>query len=81
MCILAPESTTNSLSSGFMVDAVGIIHFPVGEHNVALSISLSLVTISGKIPCLAAGASLLSFSLFLRSVLKFHSVDFSRILA
>ena len=35
------------------------------------------VNISGKIPCLAAGASLLSFSLFLRYVLKFHSVGTS----
>ena len=42
MCILAPESTTNSLSSSSFVDAAGIIHFSVGEFSVALSFSLSL---------------------------------------
>ena len=31
ICILAPESTTNSLSSGFKVDAASIIHSLVGE--------------------------------------------------
>ena len=36
-----------------------------------------LVNLSGKIPCLAVRASLLSFSLFLRSVLKFYSVGTS----
>ena len=30
-----------------------------------------------KVPCLATGTSLLSFSLFLRSVLEFHSVETS----
>ena len=31
MCMLAPESTTNSLSSGLIVDAAGIIHSSQGE--------------------------------------------------
>ena len=35
MCIDAPESTTNSLSSGFNVDA-GRQVFSEGEKNVAL---------------------------------------------
>ena len=37
MCTLALESTTNSLSSWFLVDAAGIIHSSSGEQNVALS--------------------------------------------
>ena len=40
--ILAPESTTNSLSSGSFVDAAGSTHSPTGKWNVALSFSLSL---------------------------------------
>ena len=55
-----------------LVDVAGIIHSSVGEKNVALS--FWHVNMSGKIPCFAADASLLSFSLFFRSVLKFHSV-------
>ena len=42
MCMLAPESTTNCLSSGFIVDGAGKLHSVVGEKNVALSVSLSL---------------------------------------
>ena len=38
MCIDAPESTTNSRSSGLRVDA-GRHLFPEGEKNVALSCS------------------------------------------
>ena len=34
--ILAPESTTNSLSSGSFFDAAGITHFSAGEQNVEL---------------------------------------------
>ena len=41
-CMLAPESTTNSLSSGFIVDAAGKLNSSVGEKNVALSFSLTL---------------------------------------
>ena len=37
ICMLAPESTTNTLSSGFIVDAAGKIHSSEGEWNVALS--------------------------------------------
>ena len=36
-----------------------------------------LVHVFGKVPCLASGASLLSFSLFVGPVLKFHSVGTS----
>ena len=43
MCIDAPESTTNSLSSGFNVDA-GKHLFSGDEKNVALSCSFNLNT-------------------------------------
>ena len=43
MCILAPESTTNSLSSGSLAEALGRTHFSAGEKNVALSFALSLL--------------------------------------
>ena len=43
MCIDAPESTTNSLSSGFIKDGAGT-HHSVGEKKVALSFSLSFET-------------------------------------
>ena len=36
MCMLAPESSTNSLSSRFIVDAAGKLHSSVGEKNVVL---------------------------------------------
>ena len=42
ICILAPESTTNSLSSGSLAEALGSTHSSVGEKNVALSFALSL---------------------------------------
>ena len=43
MCIDAPESTTNSLSSGFNVDA-GRHLFSKGEKNAALCCSFNLNT-------------------------------------
>ena len=43
ICIDAPESTTNSLSSGLRVDA-GRHLFAEGEENVALSRSLNFNT-------------------------------------
>ena len=41
MCMFAPESTTDSLSSGFIVDGAGGHHSLVGCKKVALSVSLS----------------------------------------
>ena len=60
-----------------MVDAASIIHLSVGEQNVAFVLFFELINTFGKIPCLAAAASLLSFSFLLRSVLKFHNVSTS----
>ena len=42
ICILAPESTTNYLSSGSFVDAAGSTHSSAEKWNAALSFSLSL---------------------------------------
>ena len=41
MCIDAPESTTNSLSSGLIVDGEGRHQFSEGEKNVVLYFSFS----------------------------------------
>ena len=41
MCIDAPESTTNSLSSGLIVDGEGRHQFSEGEKNVVLCFSFS----------------------------------------
>ena len=72
-CILAPESTTNYLSSGSFVDAARSTHSSAGKWNAALSHSLRCKCF-GKVPSLASGTSLLSFSLLMGPVLKFHSV-------
>ena len=42
ICKLAPESTSNSLSSGSFVDAAGSTHSSAGKQNVASSFCLSL---------------------------------------
>ena len=88
ICILALEYTTNSLSS--FVHPAGSTHSSAGREECFFE--LVNVYVSGKVPCRASGASLLSFSLFLGPILKFHSVGtscvfpsdgpfFSRILA
>ena len=58
----------------FFVDTVGKLHSSEGEKNVALPSFLSLKMFFGKVPSLAAGASLLSCSLSWRCVLEFHGV-------
>ena len=73
ICILAPESTTNSLSSGTFVECP----FFRGRVECSLVLFFELVSVFGKVPCLALGASQLYCSLFLRSVLKLHSVGTS----
>ena len=56
LCIDAPESTTNSLSSGLRVDA-GRHQFSEGEKNVALSCSFNFNTLlaslhaASRAPC------------------------------
>ena len=45
-----------------------------GRVECYLVFLLELVYVFGKVPCLASGTSLLSFSLFMGPVLKFHSV-------
>ena len=73
MCMLAPEYTTNSLSSGFIVDGAGKLHSLVGEKKAALSVSLSFKILLAISPRVSAHIAL-SFNLLLRSVLKFHGV-------
>ena len=50
-----------------------------GRIECSFVVFFELVNVFGKIPCLASGASLLSFSLFIGPVLKFHSVGTSLI--
>ena len=71
--MLAPESTTNSFSSGFIVDGNGKLHSLAGEKEVALSVSSRLKDVLGQSPRVSAAASLLSFSLLLKPILKFQS--------
>ena len=73
MCIDAPESTTNSRSSGFNVDASRHL-FSEGEKNVALLAPLFLYTF-GQLPRCFAGTLLLPLCLLLRPILKFWSVE------
>ena len=72
MCIDAPESTTNSLSSGLRVDA-GRHLFSEGEKNVALSCSFNFNTLSASFHA-ASRAPCSCHSLFLRTILKFWIV-------
>ena len=73
ICIDAPESTTNSLSSGFNVDA-GRHLFSGGEKNVALSGSFNFNTLlasfhaASRAPCSCHSVS--SYE----TILKFRSV-------
>ena len=77
ICILGPESTTNYLSSGSFVDAAGRTHSSAGKLNAACLFFFELVNVFGKSPRVHAGASLLSFSLFMGPVLKFRSIGTS----
>ena len=73
MCIDAPESTTNSLSSGFRVNGAGR-HFSEGEKNVVLFFSFNFYDIFGQPPRCFTGTSLWPFCLFLKPILKFWSI-------
>ena len=74
MCIDAPESTTNSLSSGLRFDGAGKHQFSEGEKNAALFFSFNFRIFFGQSPRCFTGTSLLSFCLFLRRILKFWSI-------
>ena len=74
MCIDAPESTTNSLSSSFNVDA-GRHLFSGDEKNVAFFMLLQFEHIFGQLPRCFAGTLLLPLCLFLWCpILKFWSI-------
>ena len=68
----APESTTNSRSSGLRVDA-GRHLFSEGEKKVALSCSFNFNTLVQPPRC-SAGTLLLPLCLFPRLILKFSTV-------
>ena len=70
MCIDAPESTTNSLSSGLRVDGAGRHQFWEGEKNAVLCFSFQISDIFGQPPRSFTSTSLLPFRLFLRPILK-----------
>ena len=76
ICILAPKSTTYSLSSGSFVDVTGVPILPRASR-MQLGLSLWACKCFGKVPSLAPGTSLLSFNLFMGPALKFHSVGTS----
>ena len=50
MCIDAPESTTNSLSSGLGFDGAGRHHFSEGEKNVVSCFSFNFRIFFGQPP-------------------------------
>ena len=74
MCIDAPESTTNSLSSRLTVGGEGRHQFSEGEKNVVFLFLLQFQETSCHFPCCFTGISLLPFCLFLRPILKFWSI-------
>ena len=76
--ILAPESTTNSLSSGSFAEALGRTHFSCKREECSLVFLFEFVHVFGKVPCHASGTSLFSFSLFMGLVFKFRSVETSQ---
>ena len=59
LCIDAPESTTNSRSSGLMVDGAGRHLFSEGEKKVALFFSFHFSNTFGQPPRCFTGTSLL----------------------
>ena len=74
ICMVAPESTTNSVSSGFYCGC-GRQNPLIGRRiECGFVLLFELVHMFGKSPRVSAGASLLSLSLSWRSVLKFHGV-------
>ena len=77
MCILAPESTTNSPSYGSFCFHNREDPFFRQRVECSLFVRLELVFVFGKVPCLASGTSLLSLSLFMGPVLKFHCLGTS----
>ena len=68
ICIDAPESTTNSRSSNFRIDA-GRHLFSEGEKNVALRCSINLKHIFGQLPRCFAGTLLATLSLLVNDPL------------
>ena len=74
MCIDAPESTTNSRSSGLGFDGAGRHLFSEGEKNAVLSFSFNFLNTFGQPSRCFTGTLLLPFRLLLRPILKFWSI-------
>ena len=55
ICMLAPESTTDALSSGFIVDVAGKIHSSVGEQN-AVFLFFELIESRAHRSCLSVSS-------------------------
>ena len=78
ICILAPESTTNSLFLHLLFCwRIRECPFLRGKEECSPVFFFELVYVFGKVPCLVLGTSLLSFSLFVGPILEFHSVGTS----
>ena len=73
MCIDAPVSTTNSLSSNNFEVSARIALASTGEKNVVLSAFFELVEISRQVPCCFADASLLIQGFLLWPLLELGS--------
>ena len=73
ICILVPESPTNCFSLALLMTQQEY-PFLRGKVECSLVSFSEFVYVFSKIPSLASGTSLLSFSLFIGPVFKFHSV-------
>ena len=73
----APESTTNSLSSGLIFDGAGRHRSSAGEKKVDLSFSFSIRIFFGQPPRCFTSTLLLPFRLLLRPVPIFSRVRVS----
>ena len=74
MCIDAPDSTTNSLSSGLIVDGEGRHQFSISEKNVVLCFSLNFRRHLAIFHAASRAHRSCLFCLFLRLILKFWSI-------
>ena len=70
MCIDAPESTTNSRSSGLRFDGAGRHLFSEGEKNAVLCFSFKLMIFLASLHAASRAHRALAFRLFLRPILK-----------
>ena len=70
----APESTTNSLSSGLIADGAGRHQVSEGEKNAVLTCSFNFRIFLASLHDASRAHRSLPFRLFLRPILKFWSI-------